>query len=122
MPRASRMVKKHAVLPESKSMCKRNIGIAQELERSCRLLEKKPVGNRLNNSRLRTVALDRVKSETTCAIEVSPSEGNEVRREGQQEVTVPDSTVEAGEHFPVDPVEGSMAPIMAPILGNMTNG
>ena len=36
---------------------------------------------------------------------VSPSEGNEVRREGRQGVAVPHSSVEAGERALPDPVE-----------------
>ena len=34
----------HAVLPESKNMCKRTFGVPQELERSCRLLGNIPAG------------------------------------------------------------------------------
>ena len=51
-------------------------------------------------------ALVRRGAKATSASEVSPSEGNEVRRDGQQEVVAPHSTDEAGELVPLDPVEG----------------
>ena len=44
-------------------------------------------------------------SETHHAATVLPSEGNEVRQDGFQEVGTLRSTYETGEHAPVDPVE-----------------
>ena len=51
--------------------------------------------------------------------EVSPSEGNEVRREGCQEVGALHSTDEAGEP-PEGPRGGKGAPFHEPLEGNMT--
>ncbi len=76
-----------AVLPESDwNMCKRTIGVSQELGSSCRFLGIIPVGD----TGLPTPGLDgalvRRGANATSATEVPPSEGNEVRRDGRQEV------------------------------------
>ena len=76
-----------AVLPASDwNMCKRTIVVPQELGRSCYLLGKLPdgaPGYQLQAQAAHSSAWERKK---TSASEVSPSEGNEVRRDGQQEV------------------------------------
>src|SRR5262249_29264896 len=50
--------------------------------------------------------------------EVLPNEGNEVRRNGCQEVAVPHSTDEAGEP-PEGPCGGKGTPLHEPLRGNM---
>jgi RNA-directed DNA polymerase len=50
---------------------------------------------------------------------VAPSEGNEARRHGAQEVGALRSTEEAGEHIPVDPVEGREGRTTEPLEGKM---
>ena len=96
-----------AVLPASVwNMCKRIMEVPQELGRSCCFLGNIPDGD----TGLPTPGLGgllvRQGANLTSASEVSPSEGNEVRRDGQQEVVAPHSTDEAGELVPLDPVEG----------------
>ena len=78
-----------AVLPESKNMCRRTIGVPQELGRSCRLLGNSRTENRVTNSRPRRWHSSAGERTERVRTEVPPSEGNEVRREGRQEVTVP---------------------------------
>ena len=96
-----------AVLPASDwNMCKRTIVVPQELGRSCRLLGKIPAGDTGLPTPGLGGALVRRGANATSATEVPPSEGNEVRRDEQQEVVAPHSTDEAGELAPRDPVEG----------------
>jgi hypothetical protein len=79
----------HTVLPGSKNMSKRTRGVPQELGRSCRLHGKSRQeipGKQLQASRPHGVY---GRSERCRATVVPPSEGNEVRREGRQEVIVP---------------------------------
>ena len=76
-----------AVLPESDgNMCKRTVGVPQELGRSCRLLgDSRPEspGDQLQASAAHSAAEERTEASAT---EVPPSEGNEARRDGRQEV------------------------------------
>lgn len=70
-------------------MRKRTMGVPQELGRSCRLHGNFPVerpGEQLQASRPHGVL---GRSEQFRATVVPPSEGNEARRDGRQEVTVP---------------------------------
>ena len=71
--------------------------VSRELGRPCRLHRDCRPETRLTNSRLihgpRPEPWGRTRDETM----VSPSEGNEVRRNGRQGVAVPHSSVEAGE-------------------------
>ena len=75
-----------AVLPDSKNMCKRTIGVPQELGRSCCFLGNIPAGDTGLPTPGLGGALVCQGANPTSATEVSPSEGNEVRRDGQQEV------------------------------------
>ena len=79
--------------------------VFRELGRPCRLHRDCRLGARLTHSRLihgfRPSQWGRTKDETM----VSPSEGNEVRRDGRQGVGVPHSSVEVGERALPDPVE-----------------
>ena len=79
-----------AVLPESdRNMCKRTIGVPQELGRSCCFLGNIPAGDTGLSTPGSGGALVRQGAKPTSDTEVSPSEGNEVRRDGQQEVVAP---------------------------------
>lgn len=74
-------------------MCKRVIGVSQELGRSCRFRSKESglmgvAGRRANDPWLATRALGVAESEDSGAAAVPPSEGNEVRWEDRQEVLV----------------------------------
>ncbi len=76
-----------AVLPESKNMSKRTIGVPQELGRSCRLLGKFPVGvTGLPTPGLGGGCSSAEERKERVPTEVPPSEGNEARWEGRQEV------------------------------------
>ncbi|NIS79278.1 MAG: hypothetical protein GTO14_03450 [Anaerolineales bacterium] len=76
-----------AVLPASVwNMCKRTIEVPQELGRSCCFLGNIPAGDTGLPTPGLGGALVRQGANTTSDTEVSPSEGNEVRRDGQQEV------------------------------------
>jgi len=86
-----------AVLPESKNMRKRIIGVPQELGRSCRLLGNSRLEHPGEQLQASTVVLGRRGANISSTTEVPPSEGNEAQWDGWQEVIVPDSTVEAGE-------------------------
>jgi hypothetical protein len=78
-----------AVPPESKTMCKRTIEIPQELGRSRCLLGNIPAGDTgLPTPGLGGALVPRG-AKATSATEVPPSEGNEVRRDGRQEVIAP---------------------------------
>ena len=65
---------------------KRMIEIPQELGRSCCFLGRNPDGDTGIPTPGLAGALVRQGAKATSATEVSPSEGNEVRRDGQQEV------------------------------------
>ena len=76
-----------AVLPASDwNMCKRTIEVPQELGRSCRFLGKIPAGDTGSPTPGLGGALVRRGANITSATEVPPNEGNEVRRDGRQEV------------------------------------
>ena len=78
------------VLPASVwNMCKRTIEIPQELERSCRLLGNFPDGATGLPTPGFGGALVRQRANPTSATEVPPNEGNEVRRDGRQEIVAP---------------------------------
>ena len=68
---------------------KRIIEIPQELGRSCYFLGRLPAGDTGLPTPGLGGALVRQGANTTSATEVSPNEGNEVRRDGQQEVVAP---------------------------------
>ena len=68
---------------------KRIIEIPQELGRSCCFLGKIPAGDTGLSTPGSGGALVRQGAKRASASEVPPSEGNEVRREGRQEVTAP---------------------------------
>ncbi len=79
-----------AVLPESDwNMCKRTIGVPQELGRSCRLLSENPAGDTGLPTPGLGGALVRRGANITSETEVPPNDGNGVRREGRQEVVAP---------------------------------
>ncbi len=78
-----------AVLPESKNMRKRIMGVLQELGRSCRLLGKFPAGVPGEQLQASAAVLVRRGANITSTTEVPPSEGNEARWDGRQEVIVP---------------------------------
>ena len=74
------------------------VRVSRERGRSCRLHRDCRLEPRLTNSRLIPSLRPRLvgtKNGTTTL--VSPSEGNEARRDGRQGVAVPHSSVEAGE-------------------------
>jgi hypothetical protein len=76
-----------AVLPESDwNMCKRTIGVPQELGRSCRFLGNIPAGDTGLPTPGPGGALVRRGANTTSEPEVPPNDGNEVRWDEQQEV------------------------------------
>ena len=71
------------------NMCERTIEVPQELARSCRFLSELPAGDTglttpgLSGALVHWGAKERVNAE------VPPNEGNEVRRDGRQEVIAP---------------------------------
>ena len=78
-----------AVLPESKNMRKRTMGVPQELGRSCRFPGSIPAGDTGLPTPGLGGTLVRRGANATSETEVPPNEGNEVRREGRQEIIVP---------------------------------
>ena len=70
-------------------MRKRTIEVPQELGRSCRLLGKIPAGVPGEQLQASAAVLVRRGANITSTTEVPPSEGNEVRWDGRQEVIVP---------------------------------
>ena len=79
-----------AVLPESKNMCKRTIGVPQELGRSCRLLDTIPAGDTgLPTSGLSGRTRPPRSEKNEYQSRYRPSEGNEARRDGRREIIVP---------------------------------
>ena len=71
--------------------------VLRELGRPCRLHRDCRLEPRLTNSRLIRSPVLSCWGRTRDATMVSPSEGNEARRDGRQGVAVPHSSVEAGE-------------------------
>ena len=93
--------------------------VSRELGRPCRLHHDCRLEHRLTNSRM--IRRPRVCGRTGTKrrrSKVSPSEGNEVRREGLQEVGASRSTAEPGEP-PEGPWGGKEAPSYEPLEGNM---
>jgi hypothetical protein len=78
------------------------IRVLQEPGRPNRLHRNFRLGNRNNNSPMPAVARRDHREQTTTQTVVSPSEGNEARRDGRLGVGASHSTVEAGE-----PVQGT---------------
>ena len=79
----------HAVLPESKNMRKRTFGFSKNLRDpvvSSAISRPESPGNQLQAL---AAVLVRRGANTASTTEVPPSEGNEVRWDGQQEVIVP---------------------------------
>ena len=79
----------HAVLPESKNMRKRTLGFSKNLRDpvvSSAISRSESPGNQLQAS---AAVLVRRGANTASTTEVPPSEGNEVRRDGRQEVVMP---------------------------------
>ena len=76
-----------AILPESDwNMCKRTIGVPQELGRSCRFLGSIPAGDTGLPTPGLGGALVRRGANITSETEVPPHDGNGVRRDEPQEV------------------------------------
>ena len=79
-----------AVLPASVwNMCKRTIGVPQELGRACRFLgtsRLEPPGHQLQAWVAHSPTQERTER---VQAEVPPSEGNEARRDERQEVIAP---------------------------------
>ena len=76
-----------AVLPESDwNMCKRTIGVPQELGSSCRFLGRIPAGDTGLPTPGLGGALVRWGANITSETEVPPNDGNGVRRDERQEV------------------------------------
>ena len=87
LPRLNGLV--HAVLPESKNMCKRTFGFSKNLRDpvvSSAISRPESPGNQLQAS---AAGLVRRGAKRTRPTEVPPSEGNEVRWDGRQEVVMP---------------------------------
>ena len=79
-----------AILPASEwNMCRRTIGVLQELGRSCRFLSEVPAGDTGSPTPGFGGALVRRGAKERVNAEVPPSEGNEARRDGRQEVIAP---------------------------------
>ena len=79
----------HAVLPESKNMCKRTFGFSKNLRDpvvSSAISRAESPGNQLQAS---AAVLVRRGANTASTTEVPPSEGNEARWDGSQEVVMP---------------------------------
>ena len=79
----------HAVLPESKNMCKRTFGFSKNLRDpvvSSAISRPELPGNQLQAS---AAGLVRRGAKGTSPTEVPPSEGNEARGDGRQEVVMP---------------------------------
>ena len=79
----------HAVLPESKNMCKRTFGFSKNLRDpvvSSVISRLETPGNQLQAS---AAVLVRRGANTASTTEVPPSEGNEARWDGRQEVVIP---------------------------------
>ena len=71
--------------------------VPRELGRPCRLHRDCRLEHRLTNSRLIHSSRPELVGTNRGRTMVSPSEGNEVRRDGRQGVAAPHSSVEAGE-------------------------
>ena len=84
---------------------RRDIRVAREPERPCRFRRDCRLESRLTNSRLIHSSIPSWWGRTAVAPVVSPSEGNEVRRDGRQGVAVPHSSDEAGERALPNPGE-----------------
>ncbi len=93
IPRATPLYRNglvRAVLPESDwNMCKRTIGVPQELGRSCHFLGNIPVGDTGLPTPGFGGALVRRGANATSATEVPPTDGNGARRDGRLEVVAP---------------------------------
>jgi hypothetical protein len=81
------------------------IRVPQEPERPNRLHRHTRLGNRVTNSPRPTIARRDRWEQTTTQPVVSPSEGNEARRDGRSGVGASHSIGEAGEQALLDPVE-----------------
>jgi hypothetical protein len=86
-----RFGKERAVLPESKNLCESAIGVFRELGRSCRRQRIHRLWGLPNpkNSWPTEVAFWPVGANDKTHRRVPPSEGNEARRDGRQEVVAP---------------------------------
>ncbi len=97
----------HAVLPESKNMRKRTIGVPQELGRSCRLLGKFPAGaTGLPTPGLGGGARPPRSEKNECQPRYHQAKATKRGGMGGRKSQHPHSTEEAGELVPRDPVEG----------------
>ncbi len=79
--------------------------VPRELGRPCRLHRDCRPETRLTNSRMIRAPVPGRRGRTGDTTMVSPSEGNEARRDGRQGVAAPHNSVEAGERALPDPVE-----------------
>ena len=78
-------------------------------------------GHRLTKPEAVDVAPGVRRSEAAGARMVPPGEGNEARGDGRRGVGVSQSTAEAGELSPRDPVEGRGPRQVAPVEGKTAN-
>ncbi len=100
-----------AVLPESKNMSKRTIGVPQELGRSCRLLGNSRLelpGYQLQASAVGARPPRSEKNE--CQPRYHQAKATKRGGKGGRKSQHPHSTEEAGELVPRDPVEGRKKP------------
>ena len=93
--------------------------VPRELGRPCRLHRDCRLEHRLTNSRLIHSSVPCCGGTNRGRTMVSPSEGNEVRRNGRQGVGASRSTAEPGEP-PEGPWGGKGTPSYEPLEGNMT--
>ena len=92
-----------AVLPESKNMCKRTIGVPQELGRSCRLLGTFPAGATGSPTPGPGRALARRGAKTTSAPRYRQAKATKRGGMGGRKSQCLDSTEESGELAPQEP-------------------
>ena len=98
---------------------RRDTRVAREPERPCHFRRDCRPGFRLTNSRMIRSSVPSWRGRTEDETTVSPSEGNEVRRNEWQGVGTSRSTVEAGEPHRRDPVEERGCRFKQPLEGTM---
>ena len=95
-----------AVLPASRNMCRRTIGVPQELGRSCRFLG--PSRSEIPGDQLQASTGHSSVEERKERVQARYRQAKETKRGGTggRKSQHPHSTYEAGELVPRDPVEG----------------
>ena len=95
------------------------IRVPQEPGRPNRFHRNFRLGNRIINSPMPTITRRDRREQTTTQTVVSPSEGNEARRDGRLGVGASHIIDEAGEQALLDPVEKRGRRVVGSTSGNM---